>query len=355
MNKCFFVFLILILIFGCISSKETLINPINDDAKKMIEEAELLLLDYKVSNDKYDIQKTNLIIKKLNELSKNNKLFEAKVIGLIAERDIAINNHQKIEWYITEIEKRNKKEEKLYVIKSGIAGETDEKIKILMDGIKKTEENNYLKLLLAENYFKKGNFDKSINLFDEAFVKLPGKYRDVYGFSRDLAYKFVKNPPEDIKIIDILSEKEVTFNQIIEMLFIEADFLPADIFDRRVPASDLFKKMISHGYINFRVAGNVNLDSKLKRKDFAYFLVYLSGRLEKNPGLINKYAKTYSLSSDDFTPVKDVDVKEYYFPAVLVVIERELMDLPDGERFCPDNGVSGLELYEIIKKLNVLY
>jgi hypothetical protein len=53
--------------------------------------------------------------------------------------------------------------------------------------------------------------------------------------------------------------------------------------------------------------------------------------------------------------VPDVAVEEPWFDAVLGVVEREIMDLPDGTNFRPDGEVSGLEYLSILQRLQRLY
>ena len=79
----------------------------------------------------------------------------------------------------------------------------------------------------------------------------------------------------------------------------------------------------------------------------------LGGRLartEPDPSLLTRYRQRYS-----FSPVPDVAVEEPWFDAVLGVVEREIMDLPDGINFQPDGEVSGLEYLSILQRLQRLY
>jgi hypothetical protein len=50
-----------------------------------------------------------------------------------------------------------------------------------------------------------------------------------------------------------------------------------------------------------------------------------------------------------------VDINKYYYKPVMVMVEREILDLPDGELFYPEKSISGIKLYEIIKNLAETY
>ena len=98
------ILLILILISLNIYSKK-IINPIDDDAKKMIAEVEDLIINYKTERVHSYTTKARSIINKLKEKAKNNKYFEAKVIGLTCLLEMANNNNDNIKRHISGIEK----------------------------------------------------------------------------------------------------------------------------------------------------------------------------------------------------------------------------------------------------------
>ncbi len=82
------------------------------------------------------------------------------------------------------------------------------------------------------------------------------------------------------------------------------------------------------------------------RKDVAYFIWGIVSRAEHDPKLLGKYRAKYAAS-----PVPDVPIDAPWFDAALGVVERELMDLPDGVNFQPDGPVTGLQYLEILGKL----
>jgi hypothetical protein len=90
-------------------------------------------------------------------------------------------------------------------------------------------------------------------------------------------------------------------------------------------------------------------DAQVPRKAVAWFLWGLVARAEHDPMLLTKYRSKYSIS-----PVPDVVAIDPWFDAVLGMVEREFMDLPDGVHFRPDDPVTGYELVAMLARMKKL-
>jgi hypothetical protein len=97
---------------------------------------------------------------------------------------------------------------------------------------------------------------------------------------------------------------------------------------------------------------NLLTEDPYLRKDVAYLLLNILAYLENDKTLMSKYSEKFKDSGME-SPIPDVKVTDYYFDAVLILVEREIMNLPDGINFSPLGIVSGLELSEIIKKMKM--
>ncbi len=91
-------------------------------------------------------------------------------------------------------------------------------------------------------------------------------------------------------------------------------------------------------------------DSPVNRKSAAWYLWGIVARAEHDPQLLTVYRQKYTTS-----PVPDVAVSDPWFDAVLGTVEREIMDLPDGVHFRPDDPVTGLEFVSILARMKKLY
>ncbi len=266
--------LILILITFDISGIKKTINPIDIDALKLIEEVDELIFEYKTGKNFSYINKARSKITELKNLAKNNKYFEAKVIGLSCQLEMAYNNHENVERYISDIERRNKNEEKLFIIKAEIEKDKSNREKILLDGIKTDEDSIYLKLYLANNYYSMGKFDKAVIYYDEIFFKLPEFYKKAFKNQRELSSKFLKNPPMSLETTDILIKKEITISDLIKLVIYESNIFSLFNISQSTAIDDIFNNYELF-YLNQAQDVEFTVESLIKRKDLAYFLLKL--------------------------------------------------------------------------------
>jgi len=66
--------------------------------------------------------------------------------------------------------------------------------------------------------------------------------------------------------------------------------------------------------------------------------------------MLKRYSERYWARVNPTSPVPDVPLESPWFDAVLGCVEREIMELPDGRCFFPDDPVTGLEFYRWLKK-----
>jgi hypothetical protein len=358
MKKLSVIFLFFF-IFGCKSIGDVLINTLSDENRAKVIKVDVLLLKYKVSGNQELLSSAESIIKDLDGQSKRNKYFEAKVIALYAQLAETKNDMTLISNYIIEIEKRNTGEERLYMLKADLEKDINKKETIIKTGIEKADENNLLKLYLGDVYFLKGKFAESAAMFDDAFINLSPDYKEFYTKRRDIAYNFSSNPPKNVNSIKLLLEDEITVSSLIQLTLNELDVFKKTINYKSESVKDVFEMLKTGDY--FYKENPVKLDDKIKRKDIAYFILHIIARLDKNDILLTKYinksAKTNNpdQTSIELSPVPDIKFSDYFYTAVLVLVEREIMDLPDGTNFAPEKSMNSLDYLGIIKKVSKFY
>ena len=65
--------------------------------------------------------------------------------------------------------------------------------------------------------------------------------------------------------------------------------------------------------------------------------------------MFTRYSDKYKKSGRTKSPVADVPVEDEDFDAILGVVEKEFMELPDGRNFYPDEEVTKLEFLTWLK------
>jgi len=153
-----------------------------------------------------------------------------------------------------------------------------------------------------------------------------------------------------------LLKEEITVIDMLEVILYESNLFTITNLAQSDSIDQTFNRLKENDFFYHLQAKNISLNSLLKRKDLAYFFLSLLIKLENNPSLKNKYISNFMTSeSENNSPIPDIDINHYFYNAVLVLIEREILELPDGENFQPENYISGLKIFEIIKKIDDSY
>jgi tetratricopeptide (TPR) repeat protein len=321
-----------------------------EDYRK-VEEIELFLLEFNVTGNTYYLDRAGEKLAILFDAASYNKEFEATLYGLGGEIEYYKNNKKGVEKAIETIELKSKREERLPILRAFLEPDIKKQIAILEAGLEQSSSTGHIHLLLAQLYFEAGDYRKSAAAFDDAFKLLSDNYKQYYQKKRDIAYQFIENPPSTIEASDLLALDTLTVGDVISITLLQTDFLDNITVNKHIDREVLLQRLKEKDYIHGK---QVKKDDICRRKDIAYFLLAILSYLENNRDILEVYKREYERSEMP-SPVPDLHVHDYYFNAVLVLVEREIMELPDGINFHPDDAMSGMEFNETLKRMKAYY
>ncbi len=345
---CFVSLPVLIGLCNCSTTADTVVAT--GEEERVIaacNEADLVILDYRFSKDRLLADRARGIIKEQLEKKLVNKDLLARIYGIQGMLDLELGNRQTLRNYIDTIESLSSKEERLYLLKAALEQSEAGKVKILETGLTQSAPGARIHLALAEIYNKLGDYEKAGARYDEAFVSLDPKYGEYYKNSRDTAYQLMASHGNFEGVKQILARDTLTVGDMLVAIHKSTRFLSNMAQNKSSNSQALFDVCMKNKYLNPAVTGP---DTVLSRKDAAFFFLAILMYQENNKSLATKYSSTYSRTNKT-SPVPDIKVTDYYFDAALVLVEREILELPDGINFFPDNTVSGQDLGEILKCL----
>jgi tetratricopeptide (TPR) repeat protein len=346
MKKRFFLCALLIItLFHCATDKH--VRTIGDDDDANIEIIQAKLLDYQNSKNIGLLMEAENDLKQIEKRGKYNKQYRAKVFGLYGMVYFYKNDKSKVKKYIEEIEYTNKGEEYYYILQALLEKSPDAQIMILNQGEREADTNLLIKLELAEIYFAQADYRSAAALYDRALKGLPAAFKEHYKKNRDLAYHYMKNPSAQTSAQDIMKENTLTMSHVIGFLHAETGFFDHLAAKKDIRSVDLLKKLKDAGYVHNKKLSTADVCS---RKDLAYLLLKILVFIKNDQSLLDKYSKKY-MGTGRKSPIPDINTSDYFFDAALILVEREIMSLPDGQNFFPHRTVSGLELSTMVKKL----
>ncbi len=311
---------------------------------------DLALLEYRFTPDSQSLENVEERCRALLNGSLPNSEYRAEVLGIMGTALFYKGDTENASRTAALIDRESRAEPRLYTLRALLSRDREKKIKILTDGLDKVERTGLIHLALAELWFEAGDYRKALAAYDQSFLSLPPRYRELYRPRRDMAFQFMDHPPGNADTREILAKPELTVGDVIVLTARETRFFEPVTSDRNAPAPSLYASLLSKGYLG---EGGPSLGEPMPRRDIAFLLVRVLAFLENDPGLLTRYSGPASLTAA--SPVPDIRPTDYYYNAVLVLVEREIMYLPDGKNFFPDKTMSGADYYAILKKLKALY
>jgi hypothetical protein len=344
---------------GCQTITDNIRQAVSEKELAALKSTELLLLEYSFTKNKELLESAARMIDNINKTTALNSRYQAKVYGLLGEVAFDKGNMEAVNKYIDMINYTYSNEERYYILQALLTEDKSKKLLILETGLKQADNTALIKLYLARLYFQNNNYRLSTVYYDDALQSLDEKYKVYYQKERDLAYQFISTPPSNtqtnINLSEALTLEQLSVKYIITLLLHETDFFAHLVPKKNISDAELFSILKNADYIYDKT---LQLDSICPRKDIAYLLLKILVYQENNPALLTAYSRQFQgqaiNSYKPVSPVPDVSIGSYYFNAVLVIVEREIMELPDGINFFPDKPLSGLNFAKIIQKLKLI-
>jgi hypothetical protein len=204
-------------------------------------------------------------------------------------------------------------------------------------------------------------FSEAVAAFDTAFAQLSGRevYRETYQAGRDQAWELRDTAGIGNSTAEIVRRPAVTWRDIIELTKNETGLLRFLTAGRDFPTGELFNRLLERSFIP--LSQNVNLkdwpaakpalNDTVLRGGAAWYLWRLLAENRADRGLLTRYSSRYVNRPNAASPILDIPLGSPYFDSVLGCVEREIMALPDGKNFVPNETIRGAAFLAMLKKL----
>ena len=211
----------------------------------------------------------------------------------------------------------------------------------------------YVLLEKALANYKQENYLEAVAQFDEAFISLDPFYREAYGQLREHAWRLRNiSTSGDQEYRELLKQDKITLAQMISVIQGQGDLLYKYTGAKKLEANQVLRQLKSQGLFysinRWTDVEQLTKDTILTRSLAARFLWNLYHDRRGTLGNAPKYSHQFTTSG---SPILDVPLDSPDFDAILGSIEKELLDLPDGMNFYPDQPMSGIDFNESIKKI----
>jgi tetratricopeptide (TPR) repeat protein len=242
-------------------------------------------------------------------------------------------------------------EEGVWIVRAGVETDPGKQLALIEAGIAKADGKSRLLCERGELLLKAGRYAEAAQDLDEGLRGLDAAYRGLYGQDRERAFSLAQAARDSGSVAPTdrpgTLETQITMHAMVEGALSETRLIAALSPDPKPSYGSLLPALKGAGLLLDPAASP---DAPALRKSVAFFLWGIISRTEHDPKLLTRYRLKYASS-----PVPDVAADAPWFDAVLGVVEREIMDLPDGVNFNPEGQVTGLEYLGMLGRLNKLY
>ncbi len=331
--------------------------------------------DYEASFIKYDSENISGISTSPAELLQFHSSIETQLS--LSREPAVLSQLQSLNGLVYLMENKTKKAQECYneakkqqqnntyilLLNSRLQKTPEESLQVLEQSIKIDSENQTLILEKGKLLYKLGEYDKAIAAIDEALMISDStnnlQYREYYSNFRTQVWQLYNSQISSAKSSkDINLTASLTKDSMLLLTSENSSLLKDFTAGTKMSTSELTKKLTAYGAFSSALdANNLNhsadqilKSSAITRIMAARFLWNLYVEKKSKPELKTRYSTRYQKIGK--SPIEDVDVSDEDFDAVMGTVESEIMELPDGKAFFPQNVLSNLDFVTILKNMD---
>ena len=208
-------------------------------------------------------------------------------------------------------------------------------------------------------------YDKAIAAIDDSFLLFDNldktKYRELYAPFRENLWKLYSSEISDTSITSVKTSdlaKPLTKEVMILLTKDNSTLLNDFLTDSKKSTNEITKKLTAYGVLSSALdktnqensAAKILNSNAISRIMAARFIWNLYVEKKGKPELRTRYSSRYAKMPNPVSPIADVAIDCEDLDAVIGVVENEIMNLPDGKAFYPDDILTGLDYLSIIKQ-----
>ena len=355
---------------SCTSTLQEDIFDSSESSSQILNE----LADYEESFIKYDSDFFTGSKPSSSELSDFHtsielKLSQSREPGLLSQLNaldglvyLMENKTKKAQESYNEAKKQQQNNTYIQLLASRLQKNTEESLNYLEQAIKIDSENESLILEKGKLLYNLSEYDKAIAAIDQALMisdsKNKPQFREYYSNFRSQTWQLYNSQISSTKSSrDINLSANLTKDSMIILTSENSSLLKDFTAGSKMSTSELTKKLTAYGAFSSVLdsdnsnhsADQILKASAITRIMAARFLWNLYVEKKSKPELRNRYSTRYNKLGK--SPITDVEVSDPDFDAVMGSVENEIMELPDGKSFYPQNLLSNLDFITILKNI----
>jgi tetratricopeptide (TPR) repeat protein len=318
------------------------IESVDEVALTELEEVELLLVEYQGNGTQRLLDEAEAELANLAAVERRNRQYAARLRALEAELARLRGDEQRASELAGEAIDLWATDEVALLVQATLVDSPEASLELLSAALEEADSRNRLLAERGSVLLELGRIGDALASFDEALARLPDEYQAVYGDERERAWTLRDAERLSDASADYLNTDELSFIGMTVLTQAESTLLDFLTGGRVWDPPRLFAAMTEAGLFLPDAPGPAGITS---RRDAAFLLWQLLAAELGQEELLTRYSERFAGRAGARSPVPDVQIDDPWFDAVLGLVEREIMELPDGQRFFPDEIITGLDFY----------
>lgn len=265
--------------------------------------------------------------------------YRSRLLALAAEAALQAGRRTEAAQRLAEAKAAYPGDELAAVVSSRLARTNQQRLEELEASLLVADGSIRIRAELGAALADLGRHREAVAAFDAALPYLPDEYRLLYGERRDRSFALRDADARQASSSAAhLTRERLSALGMAVLAQNETSALDTITGGTNWDPNLLFNRLKALGwYLDPAVAAG----APMSRKDAAFFLWNLMARGRRE--MLTRYSLRYAARGAG--PVADLPYGSAYFDAALGVVEENVMSLPDGRHFRPDDPVAGLDFY----------
>ena len=331
--------------------RDKVVSTPGEEETAALDTFDLRLLDLRLSTDAASLRALRADLERAAAQPGLSRRLQARVSSLEGEAALLARDTAAARRYADQAAGLSDADQGLWIVRAALEQDPGKRRAVLDAGLAKADAKPRLLCERGRELLEAGRYAEAAQDLDEGLRGLDPRYRGLYGADRERAFSLAQASRDTLAPLSTTApatlDEPLTLRAMVTRTMAETGLLSSLSPDPRASFEALLPALTRAGLLLDPAQAP---DSPALRKTVAFFLWGVVARTEHDPKLLTRYRLKYSSS-----PVPDVPADAPWFDAVLGVVEREIMDLPDGTRFSPDTSLTGLEYLAVLGRLKKQY
>jgi hypothetical protein len=274
-----------------------------------------------------------------------NETYRARLAAISGDLALLASDRAAAQASLAEAQSARADEERVFLLRSRLAKKEADAEAALTEGIAKAASSSLLKAELGALRCRQGRYREALAALDEALPRLGEAERALYAPARELALSLKDAEDAPKGAAAYAAADPVSLLGLAVIAQEGTDLLDYLTGAKAWAPGPLFSRLAGSGLFG---PGQPKSSDPATRARTAFFLWNLLAAREDDTSILSAYSGRYAAGK--LGPVPDAPPGSWFFDAALGCVEREILSLPDGIHFRPEDPVSGAEALKAARK-----